>query len=468
MIGIGIGIPFRRGGVSIDAQAQAHYDRVIADNGVIPKGLAGCSAFFTAVKAVYNVTDINTAVAAAYDPDYLGYKLGAGSGATLGQAAQKLYSCCGVSGDLIQTTAASQPLLLEHSGSNYFFCSGVVGNYCSTPQATANEITGDIDIRAYINTSSTKADKCIVGSGNDDTPNYLFRLDSSRRLEYWAFGGYGSLALSDSLTSGDLWVRCTRSGNTVTFYTSTDSVDTNINSINWVQLGSPVTYTNTGTFVNSELWVGNFQPYPSINSFQNAIYRVAISNTVGGSPVVDFNPASYNASVSQTQWTSATGEVWSIITDNSTTDYKGKLVDRSVIQGDGIDDSITNSIANNQPYTEYIAHNRFGNGNIISKATGNSLSHNANDYILNNGAALNLANSSRITQIITTRNNDTSSGLAINNGTETTGNAGSNNGTNMAFIQGNISLNTYIVSLGNDSNAVRLAIYNYIRQINLY
>ena len=64
------------GGTGIDSQAQAHYNRVIADGGVIPKGLAGCSAYFTAVKAIYATSDITTAIAAAYEPDYLGYKIG--------------------------------------------------------------------------------------------------------------------------------------------------------------------------------------------------------------------------------------------------------------------------------------------------------------------------------------------------------------------------------------------------------
>lgn len=67
--GIGIGLPFSRTfGSSIDSQAQAHYDRVIADGGAIPAGLIGCSNFFVAVKAVYSTSDITTAISAGYDP----------------------------------------------------------------------------------------------------------------------------------------------------------------------------------------------------------------------------------------------------------------------------------------------------------------------------------------------------------------------------------------------------------------
>ena len=115
-IGVKVSIDAWRGaaGTAIDAQAQAHYNRVIADGGLIPKGLSGCSAYFTAVKAIYATSDITTAIAAAYDPDYLGYKVGAGSGTTLGQAAGTLYSATGASSDLTQATAANQQIGRAH------------------------------------------------------------------------------------------------------------------------------------------------------------------------------------------------------------------------------------------------------------------------------------------------------------------------------------------------------------------
>lgn len=477
---------FKKRGPSIDAQGQAHYNRVIADGGVVPAGLLGCASFFTAIKAVYGASDITAVLSAAYDPHYLGFKYGAGSGITLGQAAQTLYSACGASGDLRQTTAGAQPLLLEHSGSNYFFGSGVVGNYCSTTQATANQITGDIDIRAYINTSSSKNQKCITGSGGGGNPNYLLTLRSDRKLEYWAFGGYGSFALSDTLPLGNTWVRCTRSGNTITFYTSTDSVGTNINSINWVQLGSPVTYTNTGTFVNSQLWVGNFPPYPNENSFQGAIYRVTISNSVGGSPVVDFNPASYNASASQTQWTSATGEVWTINTGTAATGYKGVLVDRTVVQGDGIDDTMKSStITSRQYFTRYFSVNplRIASGQywIDGNATDRHLiyqSGGANSVALYNsgtgGGEIYATLQQFRTQLLTGDYNSTSSKLRSNAGADTTGTTGQNSSTAITvFSNGgqsgafsNVVISTLIDAIAVSSNAEKTAMYNALKGFN--
>jgi len=50
------------GGEGIDAQAQAHYNRVIADGGLIPSGLVGVNNFFTTVKSIYGTSDITTAI----------------------------------------------------------------------------------------------------------------------------------------------------------------------------------------------------------------------------------------------------------------------------------------------------------------------------------------------------------------------------------------------------------------------
>jgi hypothetical protein len=75
--------------------ATTHYNRVIADGGVLPSGISGLGSVLDSVIAAYGVTDstdFNTKVPVFLDPHYTGYKLGAGSGTTLGQAAQKVYS----------------------------------------------------------------------------------------------------------------------------------------------------------------------------------------------------------------------------------------------------------------------------------------------------------------------------------------------------------------------------------------
>ena len=521
MRAIGIAIPFfrRRSGVPIDAQAQVHFNRVIADGGVVPSGLSGVNAFFSAVKAIYGTSDINTAISAAYDAHYLGYKLGAGSGTTLGQAARTLYSVkstenlllqsedfsnaywvknlgtitqnntiapdgtltadlftktSGINtvsrvgrnttftttgihtlsifvkpsvgnliqlrldvdgntanstfnfttktftnsganvisssfqelpdgwfrliltgnvllttwsvdvcllfsnptndamwlwgaqvntgsvalpytptttttqtlADVVQTTAASQPLLLAHTGENYWFGSGVSGNYVSTPNAAINQITNDIELTAQVSLrwqSIAATDYDIIAKWSGAAEGYILRYNGSAKTlvlvtNLGGFTTYSSTATIASSNDTILWVRVTRqrSNGEVKFFTSTDG-------ITYTQLGATVAGSTAAITVGSSVVEIGSRGAGTTASTIGKIYRATISNSIGGTPVVDFNPASYNPSVSQTQWSSATGEVWTINTGTATSGYKGVLVDRTIVQGDGVDDGIVTS-----------------------------------------------------------------------------------------------------------------------------
>ncbi len=358
---------------SIDIQAQAHYNRVIADGGIIPAGLLGCNAWFVAVKAVYGVTDITTAISAGYDPHYLGAKIGAGSGTTLGQAATKLYSCSGASGDLVQATAASMPLLLVKNASdaNYWFGSGVSGNYCSTPNAAANQITGDIEIIAKIDKLSIGSSEVIVSKWYDGTSAYICGFTNANKpFLYWSTtgGNFFYKEAGDIISNGLSWLKVNRNSTTgdIKFYTST-------NGVSYTQLGGTILSTPSGIYAGtSSLKIGTSD---GSEAFKGKIYSITISNSIGGSPVVDFNPASYNAATSQTQWTSTTGEVWTINTGTATSGYKGQIVSFTCLQGDGIDDKLNSgALTSVSAFTRYVAANPFqraGFGVLVSG--GNSL-----------------------------------------------------------------------------------------------
>ena len=487
MIGVGIGLPFYRSfGSGVDAQAQVHFNRVIADGGVVPSGLSGVNAFFSAIKAIYGTSDINTAISAAYDAHYLGYKLGAGSGTTLGQAAQKLYSCSGASGDVVQTTAASQPLLLEHSGDNYWFGSGVSGDYVSTPQSAANQITGDVDVKAYINPSSTKDLKGIVGSGTGAQPNLRLELMSNRTLRFWKFGNFGTVAISNALTNVNQWIRVTHntSTNQVIYYTSNDAPTTNINSINWTQLGSAISYATTPSLVNSELWIGNYPGFPNDLQYQNGIYRVTISNSIGGTPVVDFNPASYNPATSQTQWTSATGEVWSISTGTAATGYKGAVITKSIVMSDGIDDIISKNTAftsskNLSFYSAKRSYNITDNDGYLTSGLNPQEMTLSDNNIYVGGVSYNPTGRSTILQFAALRQSSANvSKVRYNENADTSGTP-TTISVNRVILFGspyawdfgtaqfsNNILSTILVSSAYDSDATTTAVYNTIKGFN--
>ena len=477
-IGLGIGLKFG-GAVTIDSQAETHFNRVVADGGTIPAGLVGCDAWFKAVKGVYGVSDITSAISCAYDPQYLGYKLGAGSGATLGSAVQKLYSCCGSTSDLIQTTAASQPLILPHTGTNYAYLPGVANNNFTTPNAAANIISGNLELTAYnIRWSGSASTRYLISK--TDTYSLSIATSNSLTLEY-RIGGSVLVAASTSTisTSFSGSVRAFRNSTTgeVTFYTSTDN-------INFTQLGSVVSGTS-GVISNltNSIFVGSYNS--TIATWQGSIGRATIATSLGGNPVVDFNPASYSASTSQTQWTSSTGEVWTINTGTATTGYKGILVDRTITQGDGIDDRLISTITLLDGHTNYCSFratsqdgsgNRaiYGNGTTSLNNTLCSLSTNQIFTSLTSALFGGLvANTLNTLSMATTQWATNNTKTKINNGTfgstisgAYVGGAGYNLFSTAGFQFGNPFISTNIISSSVDNSTIQTAMYNLIRGIN--
>jgi hypothetical protein len=309
MLRLGLGLGLYNSSFGYDSQAITHYNRVIADGGTVPAGLSGTNAWFKAVKIVYGASDISTAISSGIDPHYLGYKLGAGSGATLGSAAQKCYNAIGATGDVAQTTAASQPLILPNTGTNYAWLPGINGNFFSTPNATANQITGNIGIIAKIrmqdyNVASTNS--IVTKRPFSGDMSYAFQITSGGTL-FFRYSSNGSqtnsgesatssVSLTSVATNGqDIFVGMFRNAATgkVDFYYSLDG-------FSWPTLGTQQS-TNTGNMFNSSNAVGVGNLSDGLGIFLGRIYQVDVSNSWQGSNLFNFNPANYNRSVSQTR-----------------------------------------------------------------------------------------------------------------------------------------------------------------------
>jgi hypothetical protein len=491
-LGLGIGIPFRRMGAGIDAQAQAHYNRVIADGGLIPSGLVGVNNFFTTVKGIYGTSDITTAISVGLDAQVLGYKLGAGAGTTAGQAAQKLYSCSGASGDVVQTTAASQPLLLVHSGANYWFGSGVSGNNVTTT-ATISPST-QVDLILYLvsgaSNSGASAFANVLISNDGAARNFVLNFSDLAngiiRLRCGTpFSEFDSTVGIGNTSNYTGWIRATYNQNglngDVVFYTSSNSVNTAINSISWTQLGATVTKVSSGLQVGvSSLQVGSTQ---GISNYLGKIARATISTTIGGAPVVDFNPNQYNAANSQTQWVSTSGETWSLNVGTATSGYKGALVTKTIIQGDGVDDLMqSGTIASQSICTNYLSVNPLNlniakyylgssvaDGNIIYNVIGNTRFGNASPY---NEIIFSNVLDNRLS-LLTAVGNASSSLVFTNNANQVSGTVGSASFSNVrlfapssAALFGNGIINTFILAKQADNSTNRTAVYNFIRSIN--
>jgi hypothetical protein len=420
------------------------------------------------------------------DAQILGYKLGAGAGTTAGQAAQKLYSCSGSSGDVVQTTAASQPLLLVHSGANYWWGSGVSGNYLSTPNAAANQITGDIDIIAYIDYVDNTTYQIIVSKKASSTSIaynlYVNGTGAANRLEFEYRPSGSTISAIDTYTFTAFtgWVRFRRNSTTGEYFfqRSLDPVTTPISSISWTTNSTAVSTTGALSDIADSVRIGTDTTSFTF-PFQGKIYRVAISNSIGGAPVVDFNPNTYNAATSQTQWTSSTGEVWTINTGTATTGYKGQIVTKTIVQGDGINDRLlSGTLTSRSTFSRFCATNPL-NINIFKGIVGANaadrhyLYATSTDVAIYNGVALNFSGEQANRLALYEGDyNGASGSTLLNNTTSSSGNVGSGSSTVVELFAlvdgsfGNVVINTLIDLSAIATTQQKTDTYNYIRSIN--
>jgi hypothetical protein len=375
---------------------------------------------------------------------------------------------------VVQTTAASQPLLLVHEGVNYWFSPRVTGNRISSPNSVSSSISGNIDIIAQFQSNTSFIVQTLIMKGSGISYNYAFDISNTNNLRF-IYGGFN--IVNSSVTVNPLtlqYYRVTRdsSNGNVIFYTSLDG-------ITFTQLGTTQTTAAGILPVNlNDISIGDNTAFAG-NGAQGKIFRLTISNSIGGAPVVDFNPNQYNAANSQTQWVSTSGETWSLNVGTATTGYKGQIVTKTTIQGDGVDDQLNvSSFVYNQPLTIYSAANRLtptSSASYLYDLGQNKITiyGNPNRAFAGLGPTFtpNLINSLGLFQFVV---NSTNSVIATNNLAGTTFDAGTRTATALAIfgsfptqaVNSNAIMNTFIISNSANNSTNRTSMYNYIRSIN--
>jgi hypothetical protein len=459
-----------RGGIL--AEAKTIYNRIIADGGV--SNLTRLNFFVKGLKAIYG--DLAN-VPVCYDAHWIGYKLGSGTGATSGQAAAKLYSLT-VAGDAVQATAASQPLLLAHNGAssdNYWFSPLSVTDNCSTPNAVANQIIGDVEFIFNFSFYSVANANFISKRSGGSNVSYAVNTQFQGKpiLTITQNGSTLITATSSTaITTATNWLKVirTQSSGDVIFYTSTDGVT-------YTQLGTTQSTTSGNMFNGtSALTLGN-NAVNGGDGMGGKMFRATIANSIGGTPVVDFNPATYNAATSQTQWTSTTGEVWTINTGTATSGYKGVLVNRTMVQSDGVDDSMTSgTLASANYFSSYIAFNpkKFDTSKYIIDGSSND-----NHYIYTGGSGIKFGEISYVGGAQNVLNlysgdfNNTNTKIRVNNANEQSGIFVTIPTTSLKLFSrsngllcSNTNINTLVFSASIDTDTTKTATYNLIRSLN--
>jgi GH24 family phage-related lysozyme (muramidase) len=134
------------------------------------------------------------------------------------------------------------------------------------------------------------------------------------------------------------WVNVSRDSATgaFTFRLSSDAASTAINSINWTVFSSGTSVAGRNLQLSTNpVRIGAEVTGSVTRGFSGLINRAIVSETLNSTILVDFNPASYNRATSQTTWTSATGEVWTLNTAATNNALKAAIVDRTMIMGNG-------------------------------------------------------------------------------------------------------------------------------------
>ena len=376
------------------------------------------------------------------------YKPGVGVTGTL--TASNWADQSGNGRDLAQGTAGNQPIYLPYTGTAYAYLPGVSGNYFSTPDSVANSITGDIDIRVYcaMDDWTPSAINSLFGKWDTTSDNrgYIvsIRTGGQIALDGSITGGAGAgasfTAISTaavSFTNGSAgWIRVTRasaSGN-CNFYTSDDGST-------WTLLGSANVTSDAGGLFNNTavLQISDFNAGGGSQPAKGKVYRAQIYNGIGGTLAVDFNAADFaeTSTNGATAVSSGTGETWTL---NSTGAKPATVVKSPQLLFDGTASYMTANVPL-AASTVYIVGKQVSWTVNDTMFAGNV--NGINIYQVTSSPTIGLfagsaacANSDLAVGsfgILSAVFNGAGSSLTVNNGTPSTGNAGTPNETTVTL-----------------------------------
>lgn len=350
--------------------------------------------------------------------------------------------------DLAQGTAGNQPIYLPYVGTPYAYLPGVSVNNFSTPNAAANRITGDIDIRVYGAFNDWNALNGLVSKVvNSGQFAYSLHLNSSTAILRISSDGTAiktaTSSTSTGYSAGELgWVRATYANATgkVNFYKSPDGTT-------WTAIGTEQTITSGAIFGGTDpVYVGDVAN--GVWQATGKIYRAQIYNGIDGTLAVDFNPADFaETSANGTTATAATGEVWTL---NSTGAKPATVVKSPQLLGDGTNHKMaTSNFTLDQPFTDYIVARQitWTSGDFLSSGTAGAAGITQRTGTpkigldAGSGAADNADATLGTKCVITAVFNGASSSLQVNNGTATTGNPGAGNPGGLSLFSDNAGAN---------------------------
>jgi hypothetical protein len=214
----------------------------------------------------------------------------------------------------------------------YLYLPGVNGNYASTPDAAALDITGDIDLRVKVAYDDWTSIQQVIAkwvSGSNQRSYRLFiQADGKLVFSNSTDGTSGTVAsytssIAPTVTDGStLWVRVTldvdngSGGRDVIFYTSNDGT-------NWTQLGTTQTVAGTTSIFNGTgaLEVGS-QDAGANNPARGKFFRAQVLNGIGGTVAFDADFETGITSLLQTTFTESSLNAATVTINRSGSAYR--------------------------------------------------------------------------------------------------------------------------------------------------
>lgn len=213
-------------------------------------------------------------------------------------------------------------LFLPFDGERYVYLPGLTGNYLSAPDEAALDITGDIDIRCLVAMDdwTPSASSYLVAKragGGQDSYEFFVNTNGTLRIQWYDSGTAGfrsaSSTVAPTVTDGAaLWVRAAldadngASGNTATFYTSTEGTT-------WTQLGTSVV-TATVAAIAATTATLNIGAYANGTAGVSAgkFYAAQVRNGIDGPVVFDWDANRDAVNATHTSYTASTGQTWTV------------------------------------------------------------------------------------------------------------------------------------------------------------
>lgn len=235
---------------------------------------------------------------------------------------------------------SNDPTFLAHpgdNGGNYVYLTGVNANRIFFNAAAEYNITGDIDVRAYVAPSSWSTEQALFSQFDNNVAAdraFEFTINSSGGLSFIWRTAQSTTTLTRSSTSATgfaantaKWVRATldvdngASGHDVAFYTSNDG-------LTWTQLGTTVTTagtTNINVAGGSEILSLGQRSTGATRMFTGKYYRGQLLNGIGGTIVLDVD-TSVVTSGSATSFAATTGQTATLQRSTAANDLRSVAV----------------------------------------------------------------------------------------------------------------------------------------------